>query len=94
MVDADKAGAVGEDSLDLQEVDHVGYTLHDLLFFQDIGGVVHHLLYCFPLPGALEGTGCDIRYLFGIIEFQSLVESALGNHSKRQQFELVKLFGC
>ena len=78
MVDADKAGAVGEDSLDLQ----------------DIGGVVHHLLYCFPLPGALEGTGCDIRYLFGIIEFQSLVESALGNHSKRQQFELVKLFGC
>lgn len=36
MVDADKAGAVGEDSLDLQEVDHVGYTLHDLLFFRTL----------------------------------------------------------
>ena len=62
MVYADEARSVGEDGLDLQQRDHVGDTLHDLILGQHAGGVVHHFFYGLAFACALERARGDVGH--------------------------------
>ena len=91
-MDRHESRSVGEDSLHLKKSDHVGHTVHDIILCQDVGSIVHDFLHCFALPCALKGCACNIGHRFGIVEFQSLLKTALGSQPYGEKSQLLLLF--
>ena len=54
MVNTYQARAIGEYGLDLQQCNHIGHALHNIISTQYGGGIGHNLLDGFACAGVLK----------------------------------------
>src|ERR1700720_2628803 len=87
IMDGDELGAVGEGRLDLDLVDHVGDTVHQLLGVQNLGAVLHQVGDRAAVARALDDEIADQRHGFGIVELDAALEASardIGRHGDQK----------
>lgn len=67
----DELGSVGERSLDLDRMDHLGDAFHDVVASEDRGSERHKIGHRASVPDSFEDLRRDESDGFGMVEFEA-----------------------
>ena len=93
IVYGDELGSVGEGSLDLDLVNHLGYALHDIVPAEDRRAELHELSDGAPVTRPFENLGRDEAYRFGIVELDAPIFALSGELRRDKHEKLLLLSG-
>jgi len=94
MMDRDELRAVGERSLDLDLVDHLGDAFHDVVTPQNRLARLHQLRDRTAVADTLEDVGGDERDSLGMVELEAPGAPAARHLGRGEDQELLLLSGC
>ena len=93
-VNTDKSRAIGKHGFDLQQIDHFGHALHNIVASENGCSVGHHLFDGFAFACSFERSGGDEGHSLRIVEFQTSAQTAAGDVAQREQHQVVDFFWC
>lgn len=65
-----QTATIGKNRLYLNQRDHVGHSLHHIIFGQYFCGIGHHLFQGFSFASSFQSCRTDVGYSFRIIQLQ------------------------
>src|SRR5262249_41376366 len=80
VVNGDELATIGKCGFDLDVVDHLGDSIHDVLAREHMRTSLHKCGNAFSVACALQNKIGDKRHSLGVIEFDSAIKAAARHH--------------